>query len=393
MKLIWVPFILAIFISNLSECTGQATKLCADAQCSETLFKTACSRDYDSNHEGLLKCEKGKDVTVYAISFSNRPDLVEAQTEDAKRGMVYMSHLDIMPFCGASKHSEKVVGEKKANPHLLKLYEKYAKDLGIPVTTFEPIVSAEERQKASHSHGHGHSHGHSHEHPSEPTVSTEKVEPQAVSGVKVLADPTVAVLGNIKVSSNAQTNSEEAQQINTNSVAEEMQPVETISKTPDVLTKEADTQTNDAHYAAEAMPAASTTTPSIDEIPLEVAQANQTISNEIPSQQTLPVKLEQVSPPSDSAAKAAANVPPPSQPIVQPPVVSIPQKEPIVSQTQKQAPVTTISASVEQPPVTTIPDPVVQAQFEVPTTQFQWCKNSLQQQPLHYLQSWNNNQQ
>ncbi|KAK6113846.1 hypothetical protein QQG55_53340 [Brugia pahangi] len=168
---------------------AKKTKLCGDEACSEKLFEGKFHRSSLATHESFLSPNENDIVSVYAIKFSDRTDLMEGALvrEPARKGNFFSMHINLDDYVEFLKNavvsnktmfmisrdprdhpSHRLVGIKAALPELIKDYEVNAKRLSV-----ERQLPAEQIDYASlgyfpdaqgHGHSHSHSHGHRHSH-------------------------------------------------------------------------------------------------------------------------------------------------------------------------------------------------------------------------------------
>uniref|UniRef100_A0A914HW37 Uncharacterized protein n=1 Tax=Globodera rostochiensis TaxID=31243 RepID=A0A914HW37_GLORO len=123
----------------------QKTKLCADAMCKGDLFPSNFIRAYESADLTFLKTKVNSPVKIVGFQFSERPDLLEAEDDEGKRGFIFDSHIDQTPYVifleSALKRNQtlymierngewpKLIKEVAAVPELTRLYKTFADKL------------------------------------------------------------------------------------------------------------------------------------------------------------------------------------------------------------------------------------------------------------------------
>ncbi|CAG9536357.1 unnamed protein product [Cercopithifilaria johnstoni] len=178
---------LAVFLPLTSSLGSIAkkTKLCGDEACSEKLFEGKFHRASLATHESFLSPNENDIVSVYAIKFSDRTDLMEGALvrEPSKKGNFFSMHINLDDYVEFLKNavvsnktmfmvsrdprdhpSHRLVGIKAALPELIKDYEVNVKRLSV-----ERQLSPEQSDHAalgylSDIEGHGHSHDYGHRH-------------------------------------------------------------------------------------------------------------------------------------------------------------------------------------------------------------------------------------
>ncbi|KAL3085806.1 hypothetical protein niasHT_034214 [Heterodera trifolii] len=164
------------FLIHSTKSTDQKTKLCADPKCKVDLFPSHFVRAYDSPDTSFLKAKENALVKIVAFSFSDRPDILEAEDNEGKKGLIFDSHIDITPYVffleSALKNNQtlymvermgdwpKLIKEVSAVPELLRMYINHAnklenysldKDLVAQLAKFE---ESQKKTKAYHHHHH-----------------------------------------------------------------------------------------------------------------------------------------------------------------------------------------------------------------------------------------------
>uniref|UniRef100_A0A915PLT5 Uncharacterized protein n=1 Tax=Setaria digitata TaxID=48799 RepID=A0A915PLT5_9BILA len=180
------------FTSSLGA-IAKKTKLCGDEACSEKLFEGRFHRSSLANHESFLSPNENDIVSVYAIKFSDRTDLMEGALlrEPSRKGNFFSMHINLDSYVEFLKSavvsnktmfmisrdpdehpSHRLVGVKAALPELIKDYEVNAKRLA----NERQLPPPEQIDYAAlgyvpdgtgdrgHSHGFGHRHSHDHDH-------------------------------------------------------------------------------------------------------------------------------------------------------------------------------------------------------------------------------------
>uniref|UniRef100_A0A0R3RXA9 SH2 domain-containing protein n=1 Tax=Elaeophora elaphi TaxID=1147741 RepID=A0A0R3RXA9_9BILA len=197
---------LTVFLPSTSSLgpIAKKTKLCGDEACSEKLFDGKFHRSSSATHESFLSPNENDVVSVYAIKFSDRTDLMEGAVaflvrEPARKGNFFSMHIHLDDYVEFLKNavmsnktmfmvsrdphdhpSQRLVGNsiKAALPELIKDYEVNAKRLSVerqlPAEQIDYAAlgyfSDAEGHEYSHGYGHGHSfdnglpHGHEHSH-------------------------------------------------------------------------------------------------------------------------------------------------------------------------------------------------------------------------------------
>ncbi|EJW85287.1 hypothetical protein WUBG_03799 [Wuchereria bancrofti] len=76
---------------------AKKTKLCGDEACSEKLFEGKFHRSSLATHESFLSPNENDIVSVYAIKFSDRTDLMEGALvrEPARKGNFFSMHINL----------------------------------------------------------------------------------------------------------------------------------------------------------------------------------------------------------------------------------------------------------------------------------------------------------
>uniref|UniRef100_A0A1I8EKL7 Uncharacterized protein n=1 Tax=Wuchereria bancrofti TaxID=6293 RepID=A0A1I8EKL7_WUCBA len=172
---------------------AKKTKLCGDEACSEKLFEGKFHRSSLATHESFLSPNENDIVSVYAIKFSDRTDLMEGALvrEPARKGNFFSMHINLDDYVEFLKNavvsnktmfmisrdprdhpSHRLVGIKAALPELIKDYEVNARRLSVerqlPAEQIDyaslGYFSDAEGHGHSHSHSHGHRHSYDHEH-------------------------------------------------------------------------------------------------------------------------------------------------------------------------------------------------------------------------------------
>ncbi|VDM47035.1 unnamed protein product [Toxocara canis] len=208
---------------------AKKTKLCGDEACtgmcnqsensaaraSEKLFEGKFHRSMTANDDRFLASKENDLVSIYAIKFSDRTDLMEGALlrEPERRGSFFSSHITLDGYVDFLKSAvesnktlfmistdprdhpgKKLVGLKSAYPELVRDYEVNSKRLAaegvipqaVPLNLEAldaKVIEALNHMGHGHSHAHGHSHdgiGHGHAHSHEPPpVATQATLKQA----------------------------------------------------------------------------------------------------------------------------------------------------------------------------------------------------------------------
>jgi hypothetical protein len=172
--LLYLFTILIAFTPTITS-IAEPTKICGNDDCSEKLFTAVATRDYPPNHESFINVTTGDTITVYAIKFSNRPDIAEGVNGAGVRGNFYINHIDHESFFyyllsivkSNAQVSEvlqstipgipKLVKKHPANPYLWRDYKLRAEE-------FKEEIQVEMIKELEKSHGHHHHHNHDHSH-------------------------------------------------------------------------------------------------------------------------------------------------------------------------------------------------------------------------------------
>ncbi|CAI2349354.1 unnamed protein product [Caenorhabditis sp. 36 PRJEB53466] len=185
---------------------SKKSKLCGNAACEEILFKSRVKRVMGVNNDpSFLNLAENAFISVVAVKFSDRPDIMEGRlNDDGPTGFFYAGAIDLAPFAEFLRtaidekkemlmisQSPSDVGEKRvvgvvhSETDLVRDYNarsaEAAREAGLPPP--EPLPIPEPTGGHGHSHsGHGHSHGahghsHSHSHPA-PTPPPAPVVPE-----------------------------------------------------------------------------------------------------------------------------------------------------------------------------------------------------------------------
>ncbi|MCP9265040.1 hypothetical protein DINM_020227 [Dirofilaria immitis] len=162
---------------------ARKTKLCGDESCSEKLFEGRFHRSSLATHESFLSPNENDIVSVYAIKFSDRTDLMEGALvrEPARKGNFSRCILISMITWNFSKMRLNPIKQciKAALPELIKDYEVNAQRLSVerqlPIeksitlhwATFlipKNILSVSRLSRIGHGHSHNYGQRHSHDH-------------------------------------------------------------------------------------------------------------------------------------------------------------------------------------------------------------------------------------
>ncbi|KAL3069680.1 hypothetical protein niasHS_015914 [Heterodera schachtii] len=163
------------FLIHSTKSTDQKTKLCADPKCKVDLFPSHFVRAYDSPDTSFLKAKENALVKIVAFSFSDRPDILEAEDNEGKKGLIFDSHIDITPYVffleSALKSNQtlymvermgdwpKLIKEVSAVPELLRMYINHANKLenySLDKDLVAQLAKFEESQKKTKAHHHHH---------------------------------------------------------------------------------------------------------------------------------------------------------------------------------------------------------------------------------------------
>uniref|UniRef100_A0A914PHM5 SH3 domain-containing protein n=1 Tax=Panagrolaimus davidi TaxID=227884 RepID=A0A914PHM5_9BILA len=172
-------FTILIALTPTIEGLAEPTKICGNDDCSAKLFTAVATRDYPPNHEEFINVKINDTITVYAIKFSNRPDIAEGVNGEGIRGKFYITYVEREAYFFFLSHvvknnvemSEvaqssipgvpKLVKKHPANPYLWRDYNVRAAELNEKV---EVEMAPDPNEKKSHHHHHGHDHHHHHGH-------------------------------------------------------------------------------------------------------------------------------------------------------------------------------------------------------------------------------------
>jgi uncharacterized protein (DUF3084 family) len=205
-------FITLIAFTPTISSIAEPTKICGNEDCSEKLFTAVAIRDYPPNHESFINVTTGDTITVYAIKFSNRPDIAEGINGQGVRGNLYINHIDresyfyyLLSIVKSNVQvSEvlqstipgvpKLVKKHPANPYLWRDYKLRAEELKEEVH-IEMIKEVEKshghHHHHNHEHGHHHNHDHGHDHNHNHDHSHEQKETPKVDEIQKESLPTV----------------------------------------------------------------------------------------------------------------------------------------------------------------------------------------------------------
>uniref|UniRef100_A0A914ZDB0 Uncharacterized protein n=1 Tax=Parascaris univalens TaxID=6257 RepID=A0A914ZDB0_PARUN len=379
---------------------AKKTKLCGNEACSEKLFDGKFHRSMGANDERFLAPKVDDSVSIYAIKFSDRTDLMEGALtrEPERRGSFFSSYITLdgyVDFLRSAVESnktlfmistdphdhpaKKLVGLKSAYPELIRDYEVNSQRLvdegiipqAVPLnlTALDPKVVEALSHDHSHS-GHGHSHG---------GIGYEDVHSHNPPPVAIQPPPTKGPVA--ELSSDPASASLPSQQ----SPPVQQQPSLTQQQPPPVQQQPLPVQQQPLGVQQQPPP--------VQQQPSPVQQQSPPVQQQSPPVQQQPPPVQQQPSPVQQQSPSVQQQPPPTQ--QQPPPVQQ-QSSPVQ---QQSPPLQQQPSSVQQhppptqqqpPPVQQQPPPVQQQPLPVqqqPPLVQQQSPPSKQQPSPHHQQS------